>query len=137
MKQEAPYPAELDALVAQLSYKPGWSFTLTTMTRLQGGSGLTLLIQLKADDVYGRGGLTMQHHMPVPAVHYDRAAWQRWLLDQVLQVERHETLECFTIAGERVFVPAHHEGSNQYLPAQSGEDKNSDFMCGYVGEPAR
>ncbi len=41
-------------------------------------------------------------------------SWQRWLLDRLLEVKRHEACEFFQINGERVYAPHHSEDEDPY-----------------------
>lgn len=137
LTQQAPYPRELEGLVARLGYKPGWQFELGVTDRRQGGRGLTLMIYVTCEDIYHLGQpLTFRRDMPVPAVEYSRRSWQRWLLDQIMLVEQHETLEAFMIDGERVYAPLHGQGDNEYLITEPVDpaDRKSAYLCQY-GEP--
>ena len=109
--QSAPDPVELRELVSQLSYK-NWSFQLVDdMDRGRGCRGTTLVIKHVTQDTYGTmGKVELTHFVAVPAVFYNRQSWQRWLLDQVLRTEQHETCEFFKIGDERPFAPTHAPG---------------------------
>src|SRR5690242_6873644 len=98
--QEAPFPKVLADLVAGCEYRPGWDIRLTNRDRGQGSIGLTLEILTLGYDTYhpDRGQrYRVVHYMPVPPAAYDRRSWQRWLLEQILLVERHEACEFFKI----------------------------------------
>ncbi len=122
MRQEAPYPEELAALVASLQYKPGWSFMFDEdYDRGQGCTGLTLNILIETPNSYNPEQLRqVLHLMPVPAAAYDVRSWQRWLLDQILLVERHEACEFFTVNGENPFAPHHGPGRDPYTIFEVG-----------------
>ena len=51
--------------------------------------------------------------VPVPGK-YGPAAWDRWVLDRILDVERHEAMEFFRVNGERPFFPRHGGGREMY-----------------------
>lgn len=122
----APFPHELAGLVRDLVYRPGWEFHLEVVDRGQGSTGLTL-------DIVTRGynsrhldqgeNYRVHHYMPVPPASYNYTAWRRWLLDQLLLVERHEACEFFTVAGERPFAPRHGPGHDPYTIVEYGTDE--------------
>jgi hypothetical protein len=115
MRQTAPFPADLAALVGEISYKPGWSFTLRDCGRHAGAEGLTLIVSVETVDSYDHGKpYTVTHYMWVPPESYNRRAWSRWLLEQILMVERHEALENFAVNGKRLFAPGHGGGDSPY-----------------------
>jgi hypothetical protein len=121
MRQEAPYPDALAALVAELHVEDlrRWSFRLDDdCGRHAGAHGLTLIITVETADAYRPGEpYTVTHYFWVPAESYDRAGWQRWLLDQCLLVDRHEIMEGFMIGGRRPFAPGHGGGHSPYHAA--------------------
>jgi len=121
MRQEAPFPFELAAAVAELRVADlrTWSFRLDPECgRHAGARGLTLIITLETADAYRPGEpYTVTHYRWVPPESYDRAAWARWLLDQILLVDRHEIMEGFTIGGQRLFAPGHGGGHDPYHAA--------------------
>jgi hypothetical protein len=119
--QEAPYPTELASLVDDLSYKPGWAFSLRHIDRGQDSSGLTLVITpLVPDSKHPENTIRVSHYMIVPAASYDRRSWLRWLLDQVLLVESHEACEFFCIDGRQPYPPNHGPGRNPYQILETG-----------------
>lgn len=122
--QEAPFPVELEGLVARLSYKAGWRFWLEDAERGQGCSGLTLMIQITTPDAYRPDALerTVRHLMPVPAAAYDVRSWRRWLLDQILDQELHEACEFFELGGEKPFAPNHGPGRDPYTVFEYADD---------------
>lgn len=123
--QTAPWPRELDDLVDQLAYKAGWGFNLENVDRGQGSEGLTLVIHIVTPDAYHpnqtRGVL---HYFPVPPAAYDMRSWRRWLLEQVLLVERHEACEFFQIGGGRPYSPSHGPGNDPYLIREIGTEQD-------------
>jgi hypothetical protein len=123
MRQVAPDPDLLHALVGQLSYKEGWKTWLEDMDRGQGSEGLTLVIQRYGPDTYHpERMMRVNHYMPVPPAAFDERSWQRWLLEQFLLVERHEACEFFQIGGERPYAPSHGPGNDPYLIRETGTD---------------
>jgi hypothetical protein len=141
MRQEAPDPEPLAQLVAELRYKDGFSFSLTDMNRGQGSEGLTLIVNRTGPDAYHpERNVSVNHFFIVPAAAYDRAAWQRWLLDQVLLVEQHEACEFFRLdqpgKGDdgitlefRPYAPNHGPGRDPYEIVTLGtrEDAETSF----------
>lgn len=135
MKQEAPYPTVLQALVERLEYRPGWSFRLCHYDRGQDSIGLTLIIVTRGYDSYNPdNGETyrVRHFMPVPPASYNEQSWQRWLLEQCLLVERHECCEFFKIDGKRPYAPHHGPGNDPYIIWERGTDEEARTM--YTGE---
>lgn len=122
MRQTAPYPTELADLVDALRYRPGWTFALADVDRGQGSQGLTLdIVTCGYNSYHPDRGETYQvhHYMPVPPASYNRQSWQRWLLDQLLLVERHEACEFFALEVddhlERPYAPNHGPGWDPYI----------------------
>jgi hypothetical protein len=149
VRQIAPDPVELQDLVAHLMYKPRWVFTLADTDRGQGSEGLTLQILITTPDSYHPEQMrSVMHYMPVPPAAYDRRSWRRWLLDQILLVERHEACEFFTLhyGGkfiqrdgattdeyvERPYAPSHGPGNDPYIVREIGTDE--DVRTSYRGE---
>jgi hypothetical protein len=139
MRQEAPYPDALAYLVARLAYRPGWRFELADHDRGQGSEGLTLIITTLGYNSYhpARGeNYRVNHYMPVPPAAFDHRSWQRWLLDQLLLVERHEAMEFFAIHDSpgsehavRPYAPSHGPGNDPYLVREigTGLDQRTSF----------
>jgi hypothetical protein len=125
MRQEAPDPGPLRSLVAALRYKEGWRFRLQDLDRGQGSAGLTLIIDVTTPDSYRPDKtITVWHYMIVPPAAYNEQSWQRWLLEQILLVERHEACEFFrlereppspgALALDRPYAPNHGNGEDPY-----------------------
>jgi len=130
MRQEAPYPDVLDAMVRTLRYKPGWRFSLADLDRGQGSTGLTLVIHITGPDSYHpERQISVNHYMLIPPAAYDARSWRRWLFDQVLLVEQHEACEFFTLDGEKPYAPSHGPGNDPYLIREVGtlEDQRTSF----------
>lgn len=127
--QTAPYPAELEELIGQLYYRPGWRFALGTIERdpasTHGSSagGLTFIATTNTLDSYDHHRhIAVNHYFPVPAATYNRASWQRWLLNCLLLVEQHECCEFFTIDGAKPFAPLHGPGEDPYRIVEYATD---------------
>lgn len=69
-------------------------------------------------------------YFPVPAATYDERSWKRWLLDRLLDVELHETIEHFQIGDERPYSPSHGPGNDPYMIREYGtdEDRRTSFQ---------
>jgi hypothetical protein len=138
MRQQAPYPRLLAELLAGLTYKVGWYFSLRDLDRGQGSAGLTLVIEVDTPDSYHpQRRITVAHYMPVPPAAYDERSWRRWLFDQIGLVELHERCEFFTIGGDKPYAPSHGPGNDPYLVREVGTD--ADRRTSFRGElnPAR
>lgn len=157
MTQYAPFPTELAELVQNLRYRPGWHFELKDIERDHAGvhqgaaGGLTFIgitgdydgpggTYRGAEDAYHPGRpRPVYFYFPVPAATYNRAAWQRWLFERILDVERHEAMEHFTFQWEEVggvragpgqvtkhtvrpFAPTHGPGDDPYVVHEYGSD---------------
>jgi hypothetical protein len=127
VRQVAPDPSVLSELLADLHYRPGWTFALSDIDRGQGSEGLTLIITTSGFDSYHpeRGqNYRVNHYMPVPPAAFDRRSWQRWLLEQFLLVERHEACEFFRIGETRPYAPHHGFGQDPYIIFEVGTEED-------------
>ena len=116
MRQVAPYPDDLAAVVDQVVYRPGWSFRLDPdCGRHAGARGLTLIVTVETTNAYAQPEpYTVTHYMWVPPASHDRHGWERWLFDQIGLVELHERMEFLTVDGVRPFAPGHGGGHDPY-----------------------
>jgi hypothetical protein len=131
--QVAPYPALLEELISVLTYKPDWRFELVnSYDRGQGSYGTTLVITVSTLDSYTLKPIRVAHLMPLPPASYDVRSWNRWLLDQILLVERHEACEFFTIGGNKPYAPSHGPGNDPYLIREVGTEE--DVHTSFKGE---
>jgi len=130
---------DLQQAVAALRYKTGWSFQLragatssagicgrgnlapppTTgtgmMPLLVPGEPLSLLICVETPDSSTGYQILVEHTFGVPYPEPAcRVPWHRWLLDRILDVERHEAMEFFSIGADRPFYPEHGPGADLY-----------------------
>ena len=105
--------AILADVVSRLTYKD-WHFELKEISRGQGCEGLTLMISATVPNAVAEGKVQFLHLMPVPPAAYNEKSWTRWVLEQILLVEKHETLEFFRIDGEAIYFPAHGPGDDPY-----------------------
>lgn len=133
MTQVAPFPRALALLVNDLTYKPGWGFDLKEIDRGQGSRGLTFVVVPRvADSYHPEKEILVLHYFPVPPAAYDERSWRRWLLEQVLLVERHEACEFFQIGDERPYAPHHGPGNDPYIIFEHGSDE--DVRTSWRGE---
>lgn len=55
-----------------------------------------------------------RHEFIVPVCTYHRRQWQRWVVERILSIEAHETLENIFVDGERIHSPYHGNGWDPY-----------------------
>lgn len=55
-----------------------------------------------------------RHEFVVPLATYNKQAWIRWVFDQIVGIELHETCEFFFVDGKRVYAPHHGNGWDPY-----------------------
>jgi hypothetical protein len=129
--QEAPWPTELDEIIKNFQYKPGWFFNLSYRDRGQGSKGLTLTVTTLTTNSYDHDPTNVvpdyrvNHFFIVPAASYNRTAWTRWLLDRFIEIEAHEACEFFRVDGERIFAPHHSEGEDPYSIFMIGDKETA------------
>lgn len=113
--QTAPYPHNLKAIIEKVEYLD-WALNLDFYERQVGGEGLTLRIRFQApDSCYPETGVIfLIHDFEVPARVFDDETWQRWVFDCIMLAHRHEAMESFYVAGQRVFFPEHKQTSDLY-----------------------
>ncbi len=129
--------AVLADVVSRVTYKPGWSFRLEEISRGQGCEGLTLLISGEVRDSFGGGMIEIVHLMPVPPAAYVESAWRRWILEQILLVEKHEAMEFFRVDGDQPFFPNHDPGKDVYaiIETQSRDEAHAPATPWNGGAP--
>jgi hypothetical protein len=133
LTQTAPWPFELEDLIEKATYRPGWRLSLThdrDRDYVDGelvGHGATLEVWARGihntNDVDAGAHYGVVHFFIVPAATYTRAAWARWLLDRLIDVETHEAMEFLRIDGEQPFPPHHGPGENPYVVVQAITDE--------------
>lgn len=140
MSQYAPFPEALDELVKQTVYKPGWQFKLREIqrddpdTHGMAAGGLTLDIISCTYNSYrdygpvrGRAAAApdyfVHHYKIVPAATFNKAAWQRWILDCCIEIETHEACEFLRFGEDRPFAPTHGPGDNPYTIKELASDE--------------
>lgn len=55
-----------------------------------------------------------RHEFVVPVTTYNQRQWTRWVLERILSIEAHETVENFFVNGERLHSPYHGNGWDPY-----------------------
>jgi hypothetical protein len=126
--QTAPYPIDLEILISELTYRPGWQFEITDIDRGQGSKGLTFIVTSCGYNSYhvDRGEIyRVNHFFPVPPAAYNERSWCRWLLDRLLEVESHECCEFFQIGNTRPYAPHHGPGNDPYIIFEHGTDEDA------------
>lgn len=128
--QQAPYPDELEQAVKEFRYKPDWRFSLYDVERdfadpktrkIPLAWGLTLIIFVPCVDSYHPDIYRPVDHLhPVPAATYNRASWERWIMDRVIDTEIHEACEWARFmtsidTARRPFAATHGPGDNPYV----------------------
>jgi hypothetical protein len=128
-RQQAPFPHDLEHIVGDLSYRPGWTFSLRDIVRDPAtshgaeASGLTFIVTTSGYDAYhpDRGeSYRVNHYFPVPAATYNYLSWLRWVFDCLIKVETHECMEFFTVVGVdsrplKPYAPTHGPGDDPYV----------------------
>lgn len=153
--QFAPWPTELEYLVKVFRYKPGWSFYLEqdmdrdyepddpNHERPPIGRGTTLRIISLTYNSYGKHDAEgnyigeysyndppdyrVAHYKIVPAATFTKEAWERWILDQCVEIETHEACEfarfVYDDGVDRPFAPLHGPGENPYVIHEFSTDE--------------
>lgn len=117
LTQVAPFPEELETVINQLKFWPGWSFELKEVSWHAGSRGLALVITVETINAYKpEESYTVTHPMPVPPASHDERNWSRWVLEMIMLVQRHEAMEAFIVNGNRPFPPGHGGGHDPYYP---------------------
>lgn len=99
----------LAGLVADLHYKPGWSF------KIAGPLGSMLCIFARTPDSQRPGTeRTTQHQFTIPDFEFDGRTPTRWVFDCLLLCELHEAGEFFQVANGRPFYPHHQDEGSPY-----------------------
>lgn len=122
MPDDRPTFDILASLVSRLTYKEGWAFRFDPdYERGQGSRGPTVVITVDVPNSYAPDQrFIVRHYMIVPNASYNARSWQRWLFEQVLLVERHETMEFFKIDASRPYAPNHGPGNDPYFVFEIG-----------------
>jgi hypothetical protein len=140
MRQYAPYPVELAALVDQLDYRQhmGWTVQLRDVERdseahTGRAGGLTLIVTRCGPDTYHHDRtIRVAHYFAVPAATYNRQSWQRWLFDRLGDVDTHERMEDFVVDGDRPYAPNHGPGHDPYTVRELSSEL--DRRTAYTGK---
>jgi hypothetical protein len=127
--------AILADVVSRITYK-NWNLELAECSRGQGCEGLTLRISATVPNAVAEGEVEFLHLMPVIPAAYDETSWTRWVLEQILLVEKHECMEFFRKDGEQVYFPAHGPGDDPYamVEIRTFEQAHAESTP-YIGGP--
>jgi hypothetical protein len=129
IKQEAPWPAELEDLINGFKYKPGWTFKLIAdLDRGQGSEGTTLDIVSRTYNSYHPNAgeaYYVHHYVIVPPAAFNRRSWRYWLLQRLIEIETHEACEFFQDGDERPFAPNHGPGNDPYMIVTLGTEEEA------------
>jgi len=99
----------LAEFVATLAYKPGWKF------KLAGPGGRWLCVYAStANSLHQDRQRLTQHQFEFPDPLPPREELCGWVLDRMLQIERHEASEFLAFAGHRPFWPNHGDEGDPY-----------------------
>lgn len=135
--QWAPWPSDLEMLVAELDYNDTWRWSLhETYDRdyapndhartiaIAGGTTLECIIR-HTNSYPPHEVRHTAFTWPVPPTTWNRDSWMMWLLDCIADIERHERGEYFRLIRtivdegdhrpcvERPFAPLHGPGDDQ------------------------
>lgn len=64
-----------------------------------------------------------RHEFVVPCATYHEQGWTRWVFDNIMGIETHETTEFFFMDGGRIYAPHHGNGWDPYT-FWPGHDKS-------------
>lgn len=87
----------LNKILERFTYKPSWTFTIC--------EGRLFIRALAPDTDDHTKIIPINFQTSIPRFRTPDYPWDRWLLDQILNVERHEAEEFFKIDGVKVFDP--------------------------------
>lgn len=62
-----------------------------------------------------------RHNKLVPVCTYHKQQWIRWVLERIISIELHETVENFFVNGDRIFAPYHGNGWDPYSLLRVGD----------------
>ena len=108
-------PPGLRELVAALTYKPGWQFSLAPFSEDGEQRGWAFYVTSDTENSLNPAQrIRVRHEFLVPPASYNRDTWAAWLFDRVRDVETHEAGEFFRLNGVREFAPHHGNGEDPY-----------------------
>ena len=124
---------KLREIIENLTYKPKWGFGFS------GGVPEKFVISIECEDSTGRHdpyfkefiydryrvfGSTeefkdpqpfgVSHHFDIPPHDLPYQELERWVLERIMDVDRHEAMEFFKINGKAVFMPDHSDVTKLY-----------------------
>ena len=102
-------PDEAAALVASVTYKPGWSLKVGGPLRRY-----VCVFAMTPDSDNPSAERCTQHMFKIPEHLAGRREFARWLFDCLLLCELHECGEFFRMSGRRPFMPHHQDEGSPY-----------------------
>lgn len=85
------------------------------LTRGDDSNHAVLLIRTYNPNTYKPEEMRLTgHEFIVPAATYNKRQWSRWVVERILSIEAHETVENVFINGERIHSPYHGDGWDPY-----------------------
>ena len=122
---------KLGMIIKDLTYKPKWSFWLDD------GVPTKFVVHIECEDSTGQhnpffkgmfydgsGTFTeydvepkpfqVRHVFAIPTVDMTIVELERYVLDRIMDVDRHEAMEFFKIQGRAVFMPDHSDVTKLY-----------------------
>jgi hypothetical protein len=112
------------AMVTDLKYKPGWFIWLARPSL----ATLWLGIRFEtSDSQYPEEIWPGLHYFDVPPSPPE-GGWQRWLIDRIMDVERHEAMEFFQIGEQRPFYPDHNGPASECFEIRERRPYASAFQ---------
>lgn len=95
---------ECQHLLAEITYKPGWRFSITPYSS-RPAMGF-LLIEYMAEDTYTNAGMIkIGRRIPMPRCFADGKHFLRWIFEQIMLTERHESSEWFRFRSVMIYDP--------------------------------
>lgn len=105
---------KLTEIIATLAYKPKWQFMITHDIPQK------FCVHIECEDSTGRYDPRFQskfhvaHHFEIPPYDMPIEELERYILDRIMDVDRHEAMEFFKIKGKAVFMPDHSDVTKLY-----------------------
>lgn len=102
------------AVVRSVRYKPGWKFGILGYGGTAIGTRmLTITVETIEPLTWEQAIIT--HQLPIPAaLGPDQREIEDWIFAQIVNVERHEAAEFYTVGEVRPFLPDHGPGADVY-----------------------
>lgn len=105
---------ELEKLLPKVTYKD-WHFFVRRHSYRP-----YLLITIRVRDSHSGKPIGLNHSIVIPDFFSGGFKTQRWLMECIFDVERHEAMELFQVDGVAPYYPDHSPGSNPYKLRENG-----------------